>query len=135
MNLLSRVAAVVLNSNGREVTLHALASLAAMSYPRCDLVVVDNGSTDGSFAAVAAAFPAVEQVRTEENLGPAGGVNLGLEWALLHGSRDYDYVLVLNNDVEVAPDFLTELVAAAETDPMVGCVGPKAYYHTDPERI
>ena len=95
MNSPPRVAAVVLNYNGREVTLQALASLTAMSYPRCDLLVVDNGSTDGSFAAVAAAFPAVEQVRTERNLGPAGGVNLGLEWALRHGSRDYDYVLVL----------------------------------------
>jgi GT2 family glycosyltransferase len=127
-----RIACVVLNYNGREVTLQALASLARMSYPRFDLLVVDNGSTDGSHAAVAAAFPQVGQVRSERNLGPAGGVNLGLERAL---AGAYDYVLVLNNDIEVAPDFLTALVAAAEADPGVGCVGPKAYYHSDPERI
>lgn len=127
-----KVAAVVLNYNGREVTLQALASLARMTYPRFDLVVVDNGSTDGSAAAMAEAFPDVVQVRTEANLGPAGGVNLGLEWAL---ARDHDYVLVLNNDIEVAPDFLTEMVAAAEADPAVGCVGPKAYYHSDRQRI
>lgn len=132
MSVPPRVACVVLNYNGREVTLQALASLARMTYPRFDLVVVDNGSTDGSAAAVAAAFPAIEQVRCEENLGPAGGVNLGLGWAL---ARDHDYALVLNNDIEVAPDFLGELVAAAEADPGIGCVGPKAYYHGDPKRI
>ena len=41
----------------------------------------------------------------------------------------------MNNNIEVAPDFLTELMAAAETDPAISCVGPKAYYHANPERI
>jgi GT2 family glycosyltransferase len=129
---LPRVAAVVLNYNGRDVTLDALASLTRMTYPSCRLLVVDNGSTDGSYAAIAGRFPQVEQVRTERNLGPAGGVDLGLEWAL---AREFDYVLVLNNDIEVAPGFLSALVEAAEADPTLGCVGPKAYYHAEPEVI
>jgi GT2 family glycosyltransferase len=120
-----RVAAIALNYNGREVTLQALASLTAQDYAGCDVVVVDNGSTDGSDAAIRAAYPSVTVVRTEKNLGPSGGGNLGFRWALDHG---YDYALILNNDIEVAPDFVRQLVAVAESDPRIGIVGPKAYY-------
>jgi hypothetical protein len=126
------VAAIVLNYNGLEVTLQALESLVAMTYESFDVVVADNGSTDGSGEAVAEAFPQVYQVRTEDNLGPAGGLNLGIRWAM---ERDYDYLLILNNDVEAAPDMLTELVAVAEREPAIGTVQPKAYYFWDRERI
>lgn len=127
-----RVAGIVLNYNGREVTLQALASLRQMTYPAFDLVVVDNGSTDGSPEAVAAAFPDIAQVTTAENLGPAGGCNLGIRWAL---DRGYPYLLVLNNDIEVDPEMLTEMMKVAESDPAIGCVGPKAYYYSDRNRI
>ncbi|MGH9262163.1 MAG: glycosyltransferase family 2 protein, partial [Acidimicrobiales bacterium] len=93
-----RVAAVVLNYNGREVTLQTLASLQGLTYPRFDVTVVDNGSTDGSAAAVADRFPQVKQLRVEANQGIAYGLNVGVRWAL---ARDYDYVLILNNDIEV----------------------------------
>src|SRR6188474_2619755 len=72
-----RVAAVVVNYNGRDVTLQALASLSRMDYPAFDLVVLDNASTDDSVAAVASAFPAVLQVRVEENRGSASGYHAG----------------------------------------------------------
>jgi GT2 family glycosyltransferase len=127
-----RVAGIVLNYNGREVTLQALASLRRMTYPAFDLVVVDNGSTDGSSEAIAAAFPDVAQVRTEQNLGPAGGCNLGIVWAL---ERGYPYLLLLNNDIEVDPEMLSEMMKVAEADPSLGCVGPKAYYWGDRNRI
>jgi GT2 family glycosyltransferase len=127
-----RVAGIVLNYNGRDVTLQALASLEALDYPRFDLVVVDNGSSDGSAAAFRAAFPRVEVLRTERNLGPAGGANLGIRWAL---ERGYDYLLILNNDIEVDRAFLRELVAAAEREHAVGIVGPKALYHGERGRI
>jgi GT2 family glycosyltransferase len=126
------VACIVLNYNGREITLQALESLGAMTYPSCHRIVVDNGSTDGSFEAIAERFPEVTQVRTEVNLGPAGGANLGIRHAL---ERGYDYLLILNNDIEVAPDLLTELVQVAEGDPSIGIVGPKAYYYWDRERL
>jgi GT2 family glycosyltransferase len=126
------VAAIVLSYNGKDVTLKALPSLLAMTYPSFDVVVADNGSTDGTREAVAAAFPEVIQVRSEENLGPAGGLNLGIDYAM---ERDYDYLLILNNDVEAHPEMLTELVKVAESDPTIGSVGPKAYYYWDRERI
>lgn len=127
-----KVAALVLNYNGKDITLQSLASLTAMTYPACDLIVVDNGSTDGSFAAIAAAFPKLEQLRVEHNQGIAHGLNLGLRHAL---DGDYDYVLVLNNDIEVHPEMLSEMVAVAESDPSIGCVGPKAYYYGDRQRL
>jgi hypothetical protein len=126
------VAAIVLNYNGREVTLQALASLTAVDYRPFAIVVVDNGSTDGSYEAVAARFPQVTQVRTEVNLGPAGGANLGIRRAL---DRGHDYLLILNNDIEVAPDLVTEMVRVAESDPAIGVVGPKAYFYWDRDRI
>ncbi len=123
---------MVLSYNGREVTLEALESLRRMKYPSYELIVVDNGSTDGSHEAVGARFPEVTRVRTEENLGPAGGANLGVRHALDGG---FDYVLILNNDIEVAPDLLTEMVRLAESSPEIGIVGPKSYFYWDRRRI
>ncbi len=121
-----RVLAIVLNFNGREMTLATVASLLALDYPELGVVVVDNGSTDGSDAAVGAAFPGVRRLRTEVNLGISGGLNLGFRVGLDEG---WDYLMPMNNDVEVAPDLLRELVAAAEADPALGCIGPKCYYY------
>lgn len=126
------VAAIVLSYDGRDVTLQALESLTGLDHHPLRIVVVDNGSTDGTRAAVAARFPEVVVVRTEENLGPAGGVNLGLRWGLIRG---YDYLLVLNNDIEVAPDMVSEMLAVAESKDRIGVVGPKAYYYEDRDRI
>src|SRR5947207_2214170 len=123
-----KVAVIVLNYDGRAITLAALASVKALDYPAFDVVHVDNGSSDGSFEAVAAEHPDVIQVRTETNLGVAGGYNLGMRWAV---ERGYDYLLILNNDIEVERGLLAVLVAEAEAHPEVGCVGPKAYYYWD----
>jgi hypothetical protein len=127
-----RVAALILNYNGREVTLQALGSLVQSDYPALDLVVIDNGSTDGSSTAIEEAFPQVIVLRVAENHGPANGCNTGMRWAL---DRGYDYQLILNNDIEVASDFVSQLVAVAESDLGIGCVGPKGYYYWDRERI
>jgi GT2 family glycosyltransferase len=127
-----KVAAVVINYNGREVTRQAVASLGRMTYPAFDLVVVDNGSTDGSMEALAAEFPGLLQERIDENRGSSAGYAYGFSWAF---ARGYDYVLLLNNDIEVEPDMLTELVRVAESDPRVGCVGPKCLFHGDRRRL
>ena len=119
---LPRVAAVVVNYNGKEITLQAVASLRRMTYPNFDLVVLDNASTDGSPETLAAAYPDLKQVQVEVNRGSSSGYAHGFRWAFENG---YDYVLLLNNDIEVEPDMLTELVRAAESAPDVGCTGPK----------
>src|SRR5688572_26756186 len=127
-----RVAGLVLNFNGRDVTLLTLQSLLRLDYPALDLVVIDNGSTDDSHAAIAAAHPQLRQLQVAENRGISWGLNHGLRWAVEAG---YDYVLAMNNDIEVAPDLLSHLVACAESDPAIGCVGPKSYYYYDRERL
>lgn len=121
-----KVLAIVLNYNGRDITISTVASLLALDYPELGILVVDNGSSDGSDAAIAAAFPRVRRLRTEVNLGISGGLNLGFRAGLAEG---WDYLMPMNNDIEVAPDLLRQLVAAAEADPAIGCVGPKCYYY------
>lgn len=127
-----RVACLVLNYNGREITLEAIASLLEMTYPSFDVIHIDNGSSDRSFEAVAEAFPDVIQVQVAENKGPTHGLNRGLLAGL---AGDYDYLLSLNNDIEVDPEMLTELVRLAESDPSIGCVGPKTFYYWDRQRL
>lgn len=127
-----RVAAIVLNYNGRDITLQSLASLERMTYPAFDLIHVDNGSTDGSSEAVAAAHPQVIQLRVEQNTGAANGMNAGLRYAC---RNKYDYILALNNDIEVAPDMLSEMMTVARGTDSLGCVGPKAYYYWAREKI
>jgi GT2 family glycosyltransferase len=123
---------MVVNYDGREVTLAAVASLRAMDYAAFDVVVFDNGSRDGSQQALAAAFPDLEQVRKDVNEGSATGYSLAMRWAI---ERGYAYVLLLNNDIEVEPTMLTELVRLAESDESAGAVGPKCYFHAQRDRL
>jgi GT2 family glycosyltransferase len=123
---------IVLNWNGLADTLACLASLARLDYPAHEVVVVDNGSTDDSVAAVRATYPRVTLIETGENLGYVGGNNVGLEYAR---AMEADYALLLNNDTEVAPDFLRLLVEAAEADLAAGIVGPTIYYFDRPDVI
>jgi len=128
-----RVLGIVLNYNGKDLTLQSVASLLAMDYPALDLLVVDNGSSDGSDAAIAQRFPDVRRIRTETNLGISGGFNLGFRIGL---DERHAYLLAMNNDIEVAPDMLRELVRLAEERPRAGVVGPKCYhYFGDRNRI
>lgn len=127
-----RVTAIVVNWNGLEDTIACLASLAEVDYPSLEVVVVDNGSTDGSPALLRQRFPRLALLETGENLGYAGGNNVGVRYVLERGA---DYVLLLNNDTEVAPGFLRRLVEVAEADPRVGVVGPTIYYYDRPDVV
>ncbi len=127
-----RVAAVVVNYNGFDVTRDAVESLRLLDYPSFDLAVVDNGSTDGSADRIEAAFPGLHQERVAINQGSSAGYEHALRWGY---ERGYDYVLLLNNDIEVEPDLLTRMVEMAEADPRIGCVGPKCYFHGERRRL
>lgn len=117
-----RVLVVILCYNKVELTLACLASLRNVGYPRMDTLVVDNASTDDTVAEVQAKYPNVSILRCKENLGYAGGNNMGLRYALEQG---YHYCLLLNNDTEVASDFMFHLVDVCEQDSTIGAVGPK----------
>jgi GT2 family glycosyltransferase len=126
------VAVVVLTWNGREDTLACLRSLARVAAPPQRVIVVDNASTDGTAAAVASEFPDVELLRLDENRGYAGGMNAGLERAL---ATTADHVLVLNNDVEVDPGFLSALVAEAGRRPDAGVLCPLVLFADAPDLV
>ena len=123
------VSIVTLNWNQAAVTCALLDSLAEVTYPRTEVIVVDNGSATDDVALLAAHPSSPRLVRCATNLGFTGGNNLGIRHA--HG----DYVLLLNNDTEVEPDFLEPLVAALEADPGIGAASPKIRYYDEPGRI
>ncbi len=127
-----RVLILILCYNGVADTLACLESLQRVEYPSFDILALDNASSDGTPEAVRARFPQVTVIENGANLGFAAGNNVGLRYALRHG---YDYALLLNNDTEVAPDFLTRLVEVAESDPTVGAVGPTITYYERPDLI
>ena len=107
-----RVIAIVLNFNGPELTLATVESLLGLDYPNVQVLVVDNGSTDDSAARVAEAFPEVEQILHGPNRGISSGINLGL----LRGRElGADYFLTMNNDIEVDPGMLGEMVEVGQS--------------------
>lgn len=95
-----KVGVVVLNWNGWRDTVECLRSLHSLIYPNYQIIVVDNGSTDGSVERVRGVFPSLPLIETGKNLGYAGGNNRGIARAL---DMAAEYVLILNNDVKIAP--------------------------------
>jgi len=131
LNIMSTFVYVVIPTfNHYKDTLRALDSLGKMTYPNFKVLIVDNQSTDQTVALVREKHPDVELLIHPRNLGFAAGVNPGLQHALDQGA---DYVLLINNDVVVAPSMLTHLVAAMQ--PEVGVAAPMIYFLDDPERI
>ncbi|MCK4579660.1 MAG: glycosyltransferase family 2 protein [Candidatus Marinimicrobia bacterium] len=129
---LPKVCCIVLNWNGREYLPACLESLLQMDYGNLEIVVVDNASTDGSIDTLKTDYPGITLIENQENLFWAGGNNVGLQYAL---DQEADYTFLLNNDIIVSPELVTRLVARAEADPTIGALGPKIYYHSDPDRI
>jgi len=126
------VAIIVVNWNRCDDTLLCLESLGKISYPNYSVILVDNGSTDGSADAVRQRFPAAQVVALPDNMRFAGGNNVGLRIAL---ERCDNFALLLNNDTTVEADFLDHLVAAAQRDERFGLIGPKILYADRPKVI
>ncbi len=123
---------IVLNYNGKADTLECLRSLAGVSYPDFRILVVDNASADSSVEAIKQDFPRLDVLQNNENLGFAGGNNVGIRYALEQGA---DYVFLLNNDTVVDPGVLTELVKVGESDQAVGIIGSLIYYLHRPQEV
>ena len=127
-----KVIIILLNWNGVKDTLECLSSLKEVSYPNFQTVVIDNGSKDDSVESIRAAYPKLPLLKTGSNLGFAGGNNLGIEWALRHRA---DWILLLNNDTTVAPDFLNAFLKATKEKPHGGIFGAKILKYSDPDII
>ena len=116
---------VVLHWKNYERTRNALSSLASVSYPNYRVIVVDNFSADGSIEKLQAEFPHLEFLLNEANLGFGRGSNRGIRQGHKKGA---DYVLLLNNDMEVDPHFLEPAIAATESDKEIGLVTGKILF-------
>src|SRR5208283_3178843 len=129
---MKKVCAVILNWNGGILTQRCIEGLRKSDYPDLTCVVVDNGSTDGSPEVLTKAFPDIGIVRNSTNVGFASGSNQGIAWALEQGA---DYLLVLNNDAEVDPAMISNLVGTASNLQDTAVVIPKIYLGSDRSRF
>lgn len=123
------VSLVTINYNQTNVTKELLHSLRKISYSRIEIIVVDNASKDKTCLELSYEFPEIKLIRNEKNLGFSGGNNTGIRIA------SGDYILLINNDVEVTPGFLEPMVEIFEKEPFTGMVSPKIVYHNRNELI
>lgn len=123
------VSIITVNYNHPEVTCELLASLRQITYPNTEVIVVDNASPDDDPAIIKQSFPEIQFISTSENLGFAGGNNVGTRHAT------GKYVLYINNDTEVDPGFLEPLVLKCENDSRIGGVSPKIRYYSKQDTI
>lgn len=128
-----RVAAVIVNWNGRHLLDACLASVVEQQPAPAPVIVVDNGSTDGSLAHLRARWPEVVALDAGANLGFSGGNNLGIRKALASGA---DLVLLLNNDAELLSGALAELIAGLDNaGTKAWAAAPKILHRAQPTVI
>ena len=123
---------VVLNWNGAEDTRACLESLAGILSPSCRLLVVDNGSTDGSVERIREAFADIELLLLPSNIGYAGGNNAGFRRVQELGA---EFVIFLNNDTLVEAGFCVPLVETLQRNPSAGIAVPKIFYLDRPDTL
>lgn len=121
---------IVVNWNGEAYLAEGVDSLLDQTHPRTEIIVVDNGSTDGSVRLLTERYGAkIRLVVNRENLGFAGGNNAGI------AAATGEHVLVLNNDAVADPRWVAALVREAETDPEIGMCASKIVSYDNPAVI
>ncbi|MBL7909548.1 MAG: glycosyltransferase family 2 protein [Bacteroidia bacterium] len=128
-----KVLVLILSYNGKKLLDDSVTSYLENDYANFNVVVIDNGSTDGTLDYVNENWRGVYVLRTEKNLKYSGGFNFGLDYAF--NKEKADYVLVTNNDVKVDKHVISELVKVAETDSMIGFTTGKVYYFDKPDTL
>ncbi len=119
------VSIVTVNFNQSKATCELLESLQKITYSSIEIFVVDNDSQTDNPDAIKDQFPYINLLKTEKNLGFAGGNNVALPYC------KGKYVLLINNDTEVDPNFLEPMVDLLESNPKIGMVSPRIqYFHT-----
>jgi GT2 family glycosyltransferase len=120
--LTPRVAAILVVHNGEEWLGSALATIAAQRYPALDLVVVDNASHDGGIQLLGRHIHPDRLITLSRNVGFGRAVGTALKHPTVEAA---DYLVLLHDDLVLAPDAIAELVEAIQADPTIGIVGPK----------
>lgn len=128
-----RIAVLILTWNRWDELYVCLESFAQLDYPNYHVVVVDNGSEDGTQDVVRRNFPWVTLIENGENLGFCRGNNVGLRY--LAEKPEYDYVFLLNSDTKVLPHVLKELVTVMKRDPRIAVAGAKNLLLENPDYV
>lgn len=126
---MSRVAIIIPTWNGLRYLPGCLNAALRQTYGQYEVVLVDNGSCDGTQEFVTTHYSQVRVLRSERNLGFAAGTNFGIR------NTRSDYVATLNNDTEVEPGWLEELVKVMDSDPKVGMCASKMLFSDQPQVI
>ncbi|MCB0792806.1 MAG: glycosyltransferase family 2 protein [Flavobacteriales bacterium] len=126
---MSTIAIVVLNWNGQHWLERSMPGILASAVDQAEVIVADNGSTDGSSDWLAGTYPDVRRIDLGHNMGFAGGYNAAL------AQVDTTYVVLLNTDVEVRPGWIAPLRALLERDPRMAACQPKVLALNDPQRF
>lgn len=111
------VSLVVPSYDGKDMAIKLLESLKKLKYKNFEVVLVDNGSVDGTYEHIRKHYPYVKALKIKKNRGFTGGANFGIRQA------KGDYIVIMNNDMTVDPNWLTELVEVANSDSKIGIVG------------
>ncbi|RAJ79939.1 hypothetical protein CLV59_10544 [Chitinophaga dinghuensis] len=126
VNNIPLVSIVTVNYNNAAVTAALLASVARNDYERVEMIVVDNASSENPTALYAKDYPWVKVIRSETNLGFAGGNNLGIQAAT------GEYLFLVNNDTEFTPGLIPALLEVFQSHPDAGIVSPKFHFFYEP---
>jgi len=121
-----RVGVVMLTWNQREMTIEGLRALSRLDEPHPRIILVDNGSRDGTVETVRDMFPEIEILALPENLGFCAANNRGTE--ILLKDPSIEYIIYFNNDIDLKPDCLNILTRFMDMSPKVGACGPMIYY-------
>lgn len=132
---MNRVAVVILNWNGADILDDCLESLTKQNYPAYQLIIVDNGSTDASLTVLdrwcQRCGEKLHVIESSQNLGFAGGVNVGIRYAL---ENSFDAIALFNNDAVAEPNWLSALCEAMRTDDGIG-IATGLFLHRDGQKI
>jgi len=121
-----KVAIVILTYNGLACTQQFMPSVIKSNYPNLSVYVIDNASKDGTVDYISTHYPKVSIIQLQHNEGFAGGYNTGLS------QIEADYYVLLNQDVEVTPNWIQPIVEQMENDISIAAAQPKILAHQQP---
>lgn len=128
-----KVVVLILSYNGKHLLEDSVSSYLKNDYQNFEVVVIDNGSNDGTVNYLQQNFPSVTCLKLDKNQGYSGGFNIGLNYAF--NQNNAEYVLVTNNDVKADPKVISALVQVAVTNDKIGFVTGKVYYFDVPDTL
>lgn len=128
---MKKVSVIIPTYNSLNTLKSCIASIQKQSLKPTEIIVVDNGSTDGTSLKIKKKFPQVKLLTLNKNTGVTGGRNAGINKASLSAN----YLLFFDHDMVAEKNMLAELVKVAESDNEIGIVTPKIYYFGDKKRI